>query len=229
MAKCIFVTGTDTGIGKTICSAAIALKLSQNGKTVAYLKPVECGIARSDKSFVAHYIKDVYDQYKLKTPISPHLAAKQEGIEISISEIKKKIVELSSNYDYLVVEGAGGLLVPITESYDFAKLISELEINLILVTGSKLGVLNHAKLNFEYIRAKKLKIMGYVFNEVLSLAEAGEQVDAIKTNRKALERIATNYDIPELFALPFFDTLPDNKSLLELMDNTPFSAKIRDI
>ena len=230
----IFISGTDTGVGKTFCAAAMALEIKELGKTVAYFKPVESGCLgqrSSDLEFVNKHIKDVFSLYRLKNPISPHLAARQDGIEISVAEIKKKIAELSSEFDFLIIEGAGGLLVPITDNYDFSNLVSELDLPLVLVAGSKLGMLNQAKLNFEYIRQRQIKILGYVFNETFSLSEAERlgQLEAIKTNRQALQEVAENYGISELFALPFLSELPERESLLELMDNTLFSDKIREI
>lgn len=227
MSNCIFVSGTDTAIGKTFCSAAIAVKLEQMGYSVAYFKPVECGATHSDKNYVGQYVKNVFDLYKFKAAISPHLASGLEGVEISIEAIKNKIAELSASFDFVVIEGAGGLLVPISDNYDYAKLALELEMSIILVVGSRLGVLNHARLNFEFAKANKLKLMGYIFNEIISSAKAGEQIEAIQTNRVALRKIAQGYGISELFALPFFDDMPEAKTLLAFMDNDSFSAKIR--
>lgn len=225
-AKAIFVTGTDTNVGKTFCAAAIAAYLKQQGKSVAYVKPIETGCKddlSSDQKFVGKFIEDTYCFYKLKTPISPHLAAKQVGLKISITEIKKSIIELSLKYDYLVIEGAGGLLVQLTDEYDFSNLVEELNLNLILVAGSRLGVLNQARLNFEYIRAKNLKILGYVLNQAIK----DNQQEALKTNRDALAAIARKYEISELFSLPFFELSPDAKTIIEFVDKSSFSAKIR--
>lgn len=223
----IFISGTDTAVGKTLCAAVIAVYLKQAGKSVAYLKPIETGCEKdisSDQKFVSQFIEDTYCLYKLKTPISPHIAAKQVGLKISIAEIKKTIAELSAKYDYLLIEGAGGLLVPITDDYDFSDLVSELNLNLILVAGSKLGVLNQAKLNFEYIRAKNLNIMGYILNQVNS---DPAQIDALKTNPKALSEIAEKYSISELFSLPFCVATPDPGTIASFLDKSLFSAKIR--
>ena len=193
--KLILISATDTEVGKTYCSRLLVKYYQEQAKKVAYYKPVESGYVpgQSDVDYIAEVSDDVYYDFRFSLAISPHLAAKEDNIEVDIDLIKQRVNWLKQNYDVVIIEGAGGLLVPIKESYDFSKLLKDLDASLILVIGSKLGAINQSKLNFEYIKSKKLNCLGYLYNEFL------EPDEAISRNRDAIRIQADFYEIEELY------------------------------
>jgi dethiobiotin synthetase len=170
--KGIFVTGTDTGVGKTVVSAMIAWTLQQSGKRVAAMKPVQTGagvdglldIEFIQKVIGTNYSLDVVCPYRFPLPLAPLVAAKLAGERIDVDRIKSAYFDLSSLNDIVIVEGAGGLLVPITETYFMSDLAYDLELGLIIVIRPGLGTLNHTLLTIEHARARGLSILGLVIN-----------------------------------------------------------------
>ena len=170
--KGIFVTGTDTGVGKTVVSAIIAWTLKQSGKRVAAMKPVQTGAGEHgllDIEFIqkvmgTDWSLDVVCPYRIPLPLAPLVAAKLEGVRIDVDKIKSAYFNLSLRNDIVIVEGAGGLLVPIAETYFMSDLAYELELGLIIVIRPGLGTLNHTLLALEHARSRGLKILGLVIN-----------------------------------------------------------------
>jgi len=124
----------------------------------------------------------VENSYALKNPLSPHLAAKIDNIEINIDLIKAKLKELESKFDIVLVEGAGGVCVPIDYSgYMMANLIKDLNLNTIVVAPLKLGVINHTILTIDYLKSKNISIDGIIFNKIepISSALSQENIDII--------------------------------------------------
>ena len=157
-----FVSGTDTNIGKTVVSACLAYKL--NGE---YWKPIQCGYnckGETDSDIVRRITNGnvkVHDEnYLLKTPISPNLAAIKEGISINIKDIKLPKKNMQNN---LIVEGAGGLLVPINKNYFVIDLIKKLSLPLVLVSSTKLGTINHTLLSISEIIKNDIDLKGIIF------------------------------------------------------------------
>lgn len=157
----IFVTGTDTGIGKTVVSAVLTKALN-----ASYWKPIQAGLEEeTDTEFVKRttelpdtQIKE--ERYKLHTPMSPHAAAEIDGVSIDIENFEMPGYSTSN----LVVEGAGGLMVPINNRNMIIDLISYLELPVILVARSTLGTLNHTFLSLEALRKRNIPILGVVLN-----------------------------------------------------------------
>jgi len=193
-SKLIFISATDTEVGKTYCSRLLVKYYQEQNKKVAYYKPIESGYikGRSDVDYIAEVCSDVFYDFRLTLPISPHLAAKEDKVTIDIDLIKQRVGWLKENYDVVIIEGAGGLLVPIKEDYDFSNLLKDLDAKLLLVIGSKLGAINQSKLNFEYITSNKLNCLGYLYNELLEVDEA------IDRNKEAIKIQADRYDIKEV-------------------------------
>lgn len=170
--KGIFVTGTDTGVGKTVVSAMIAWILQQSGKRVAAMKPVQTGagvdglldIEFIQKVMGTNYSLDVVCPYRFPLPLAPLVAAKLAGERIDVHKIKSAYFDLSSWNDIVIVEGSGGLLVPITETYFMSDLAYDLEVGLIIVIRPGLGTLNHTLLTLEHARSRGLNILGFVIN-----------------------------------------------------------------
>jgi len=157
----IFVTGTDTGIGKTVISAMLTKALN-----AAYWKPIQAGLEEeTDTEFVQRVtglptsqIKP--ERYRLKTPMSPHGAAEIDGVSIAL----KDFVLPDYSTDHLVVEGAGGLLVPVNDQDMIIDLIRYLELPVVLVVRSTLGTLNHTFLSLEALRERDIPVLGVVMN-----------------------------------------------------------------
>ncbi len=163
-----FVTGTDTGIGKTVVTAGIAACLKAGGHDVGVMKPIASG-SRADARFLreAAEVEDPLEEINpvyLKHPVSPHTAAELEGFTIDLSAIQQAYTRLSSRHTALLVEGAGGLLVPIAEGILMADLVNRLDLPLLIVSRSGLGTINHTLLTLEAARSRGLRVLGVVYN-----------------------------------------------------------------
>lgn len=163
MQKPIFITGIGTGIGKTVVAAIITEAIGGN-----YWKPVQAGIeGGTDREWVASRISKgdsiTYPEaYLLQMAASPHIAAREENIRISCAEILKL---KPNSHRPLVVEGAGGLLVPLNETEFMADLIHQINARVILVSRNYLGSINHSLLAAAYCKSHKIDVIGWVFND----------------------------------------------------------------
>jgi dethiobiotin synthetase len=161
--KKIFITGIGTGIGKTLVAAIVAKALEAD-----YWKPVQAGYeSGTDSETVAELLADTSltvhpEIYKLAMPASPHIAARNEGITISVKKICEKIPIISRT---LIIEGAGGLLVPLNENEFVADLIRELNASVILVSRNYLGSINHSLLTAQVCMQMKIPVIGWIFND----------------------------------------------------------------
>jgi dethiobiotin synthetase len=159
----IFVTGIGTGIGKTFVSAILAKALEAD-----YWKPVQAGYSEgTDSEWVANWLQETGsvvhpEVYRLAKPASPHIAAREEGITIDISKICEQIPK---NDRTLLVEGAGGLLVPLNESQFVVDLIKEMGAKVILVSRNYLGSINHSLLTARVCRDMQIPVIGWIFND----------------------------------------------------------------
>lgn len=168
-----FITGTDTGIGKTVVSAVLA-----KGLNASYWKPIQAGLQEeTDTEFIRRSAgltgsNIIQEQHRLNTPMSPHAAAEIDNVEIKMDDFE--LPEYPS--DHLIVEGAGGLMVPINDDEMIIDLISYLQLPVVLVARSSLGTLNHTFLSLEALRNRDIPILGVVLN--------GRKNES---NRKAIE------------------------------------------
>ena len=159
----IFVTGIGTGIGKTFVSAILAKALEAD-----YWKPVQAGFSEgTDSEWVANLLKDTSsvvhpEVYRLAKPASPHIAAREEGITIDIRHICNQIPVINRN---LLIEGAGGLLVPLNNTTFVADLIKEMGAKVILVSRNYLGSINHSLLTARVCHEMQLPVIGWIFND----------------------------------------------------------------
>lgn len=152
----IFITGTDTNVGKTLISSWIALHTG-----FSYFKPIQTGTRDGSDSFEVQKLSDtkIYlESYAYKEPLSPHLAAKLENDMIDIEKI---VLPPSRN---LIVEGAGGVLVPINDTYLMVDLIKKLGSPVILVARTNLGTINHTLLSLEALRSRNIEVIGVIMN-----------------------------------------------------------------
>lgn len=165
-----FVTGTDTGAGKTVVCAALACCLIKAGKTVSMIKPFQTGCLGediTDADFVHRamgkpFNPSVSSPYCLKEPLAPMVAAEIEKTCFDIGGILKIVESESATHDAVIVEGAGGLLVPIKKNYSMADFASDLEFKTVITARAGLGTINHTLLTIEAARARKLEIAGVV-------------------------------------------------------------------
>ncbi len=185
LPKGIFITGTDTGVGKTVVSAALALTLKQSGNKVAVMKPVQTGTdsgGNLDIEFIQSVIETNYPldnvcPYRFSHPLAPLVAANLVGERIDLERIKSCYYKLASIHDTVIVEGAGGLLVPLTDNYLMSDLASNLGLSLIIVTRPSLGTLNHTLLTVESAKARGLKVMGIIINQFPSYPGLAERTN----------------------------------------------------
>jgi len=169
-----FVTGTDTGVGKTWIAAGLLRALNAGGRRAVGMKPVASGCAptpaglRSDdalrlaaESWGAPEYRWV-NPYAFEPPVAPHLAAREAGVEISFAPIEAAIARLAVGADFVVVEGVGGWRVPLGAHGDVAALAARLGLPVVLVIGLRLGCINHARLTAEAIRTAGMTLAGWV-------------------------------------------------------------------
>ena len=162
MPRTYFISGTDTNVGKTIVSAVLATKLEAH-----YFKPIQCGLNKmnlKDSEVVkslSNKAKILNELYFLKKPLSPFVAAKQEKKKIDVNKILQFVKNLKTKK--LVIEGAGGLNVPINSNYLMSDLCQKLNTPLILVSRTKLGTINHTLMSLEVIKKKKINLLGIIF------------------------------------------------------------------
>lgn len=160
MNNTYFVTGIGTGIGKTIISSILTEKLQAD-----YWKPIQSGdLEISDSLFVGNLISNIKtvihpERYRLGQPLSPHLSAKLDGVQITLDAIKKPVTN-----NNLVIEGAGGLMVPLNDKELICDLIKSLEAKVIVVSQNYLGSINHTLLTLEVLKANKISVEGLIFN-----------------------------------------------------------------
>ena len=169
-----FVTGTDTGVGKTLVSAALTRALIARGLRVAVMKPIAsgsdptpAGLRNSDAltlmaaaNVTAPY--EVVNPYCFLPPVSPHIAAREAGTAIDLSLLRSRFDSLAAASDCVVVEGAGGWLAPISDNATMADLAAALSLPALLVVGLRLGCLNHALLSRESMAARGVAFAGWI-------------------------------------------------------------------
>jgi len=194
-----FVVGTDTEVGKTLVSAALILKLKEVGIKAVGFKPVVAGTYRSPDG--REFNEDLetlrlasgfeYDDmhlcpYVLSTPAAPQLVAQAQGIELNIAVITKAFHNISEKFDAVVVEGAGGFLVPLNKKEDLGDTVKAIGLPVILVVGMRLGCINHALLTYEALKMRNLQVAGWIANalsEEMSLLQ--ENIQSLKDRIKA--------------------------------------------
>ncbi|HEY1012606.1 MAG TPA: dethiobiotin synthase [Herpetosiphonaceae bacterium] len=204
MRKGIFVTGTDTGVGKTVVTAALAAGLRARGLRVGVMKPAETGCAQRDGELVpedALFLRaaaecqaplELICPYRLPEPLAPALAAELAGVEIEMERLQSCYAELAASHDVVLVEGAGGLLVPLTATHTMRDLAAALDLPVLVVSRNVLGTINHTLLTLEALRERP--VLGVVLN-------AAQRPDdrAAASNARALRQWA---------AAPLLATLP---------------------
>ena len=195
----LFITGTDTGVGKTFVACGIVGMLQARGFRVGVMKPVETGCSNGDTLHPADATAlraaarsgealATICPYRFKVPTAPDVAARLTGIRIDPSVILNSYRTIEASHDVTLVEGAGGLLVPIVDRYTMADLARDMALPILVVVNSKLGAINHTLLTLECAKTRDLSTAGYILNRV-------SNTDDIATTTNA-ELLARCTDVP---------------------------------
>ncbi len=209
MGNGIFITGTDTGVGKTFVACSLAGYLRGLGYHVGVMKPAETGCEEKDGALFpsdAARLKNASGStvplericpYRFSEPLAPSIAAERAGVQIDIDHVLAEYNEIKAKHDVVLVEGAGGLMVPLLPSYTYADLARVLKLPIVVVAANKLGVINHLLLTLEHASCKGLNVLGYVLNRTSS-----EVSLAAETNREVLAGLT---GMPCLGELPYLE------------------------
>ena len=219
MGNGIFITGTDTRVGKTLVTGGLAALLREAGIDVGVMKPAESGCRRKDGALIpqdALFLREMagcrdelqlVNPYALERPLAPALAAECENVDINLEVIREAYSILTSRHDLVLVEGAGGMLTPLNSHRFMADLAGELgRLPVLLVTRDILGTINHTLLTLYYTRRERMDVMGIVMNRTSPADELAESLNAGALQRRGRE--------PFLGSLPFLPSL-DRESIKE--------------
>ena len=178
MNKGVFITGTDTGVGKTWFTLALIEALKEQGRKTYGMKPVASGgsfingkLMNDDARLILQHCSEpvnyeLINPYVFEQPVSPNFAAREEGVFVELDQIAASYNQLASVCDNIIVEGIGGWRVPISDKIRTVDLVRELGIPVILVVGLRLGCINHAILTAEAIRTDGINLCGWVSNQL---------------------------------------------------------------
>jgi dethiobiotin synthetase len=230
MRRGVFVTGTDTGVGKTLAACALVHALRARGLRVAPMKPVaagavphEGGWANEDTLALAAAAGpgapplEAITPVLLREPLAPHIAAAREGREIRLEPLFDAHRRLASDWDFTVVEGVGGFHVPLSPTRDARDLAAALGLPVVLVVGLRLGCLNHALLTADSVRGAGLFLAGWIANAIdPAMAAADENVAAL----------AERLPAPLLGRLPYSEPA-DAEALSRLLDVAPLDGPVQ--
>jgi len=206
MGRGLFITGTDTGVGKTLAACGLAFALRGLGHRVGVMKPVETGCAEKEGQLLpqdAIYLKEASGcevplhricPYRFPSPLAPSVAAQRAGVTIDLSLLCELYDEISSAHGITLVEGAGGLLVPLQSRCTIADLVRMLKLPLVVVVANRLGALNHALLTLEHASCLGLPVLGYILNHLESLPSPAAETNA--STLKSLTSLTCLGEIP---------------------------------
>jgi len=215
-----FVTGTDTEVGKTLVSGALILKLRGLGRNAIGFKPVVAGTYQGQNG---EYINEDIETLRvasnlpqtqsicpfvLDTPAAPHIVAKANGIELNVNKLLESFTGIQNENDFVVVEGAGGFIVPLNDHESLADFAQKIDLPIIVVVGMKLGCLNHTLLTIEAIKTRKMKIAGWVANAL------AQEMSLLNENIQSLQ---------DRIDAPFLGMIPTLPLALQKQNNSPYS------
>lgn len=215
MFKGFFITGTDTGVGKTVVAGAVIKVMHSFGVNAGAMKPVESGCGREGNTLIPYdgtFLKQaahMEDSIKLVTPycyenpLAPFAAAQIEGKPVLIEQIKKAYYKLYKNHEAIVVEGVGGLMVPLNRDYYVVDLAKELALPLLIVAKPGLGTINHTLLTANYALEAGLEVAGIIIN----YSRPPENSLAEKTNPQILKDICP---VPVIGVFPYLKSMGDD-------------------
>ena len=215
-----FVTGTDTEVGKTLVSGALILKLRELGRNAIGFKPVVAGTYQGQNG---EYINEDIETLRvasnlpqtqsicpfvLDTPAAPHIVAKANGIELNVNKLLESFTGIQNENDFVVVEGAGGFIVPLNDHESLADFAQKIDLPIIVVVGMKLGCLNHTLLTIEAIKTRKMKIAGWVANAL------AQEMSLLNENIQSLQ---------DRIDAPFLGMIPTLPLALQKQNDSPYS------
>jgi dethiobiotin synthetase len=193
--QAFFITGTDTGIGKTFVTCALLTAAANRGLTAVGMKPVAAGVdANGQHGDVEQLVAassidaapELINPYCFAKPIAPHLGAMEEGRTIDLDRIVGALRQLEAQADLVLVEGVGGFRVPLGETVDSADMAVRLGLPIIMVVGMRLGCLNHALLTADAINARGLTLAGWIANGIdPNMARSEENIAALQQRLSA--------------------------------------------
>ena len=203
----VFITGTDTHVGKTVVAAGLALTLRSRGLCVGVMKPVATGCEGFADRLISHdavYLWEAAEnEYppltnpsRFRHPLAPHVAAALESSQVDIKGIHQAFHELQKHYDYVIVEGIGGIFVPLTKDYYVANLIRDFQLPIIIVANTGLGAINHTLLTIDAALVRGFDIKGVIFNR-------------LHTTNVSLAEMTNPKTIHELTGIPVLGSLPE--------------------
>ena len=205
----IFLTGTDTGVGKTVVAATLARHLSQRGLSVGVMKPIETGVfSHAPEQTDAYRLATaaatpddsrIVSPFQFERPVVPLAAARRSSRTIDQTIIVENYRTIASRHAITLVEGVGGLLVPIGDGWDVRDLIAELNVAVVVVGRSTLGGINHARLTMEALRVRHVRALALVLNQTQPICSALE-LDQAETTCSLLRDLITE---PVLGPLPY--------------------------
>ena len=204
MAQGIFITGTGTEIGKTVIAGGLAAALKQTGTDVGVMKPISTGDT-ADAAFLKHaaQVEDalsLINPIYLRHPLAPAVAARIEDTEIDLSRVETAFAELQQRYDFLIVEGVGGIAVPIQDDFLVAQLIQRLALPILIVATTGLGTLNHTLLTVTFAQQFNIHIAGIVLN-------------GLRSENAGLAEATNPVEIEKLTGIPVIGVVPYEKQL----------------
>lgn len=221
MVKGIFVTGTDTDVGKTVIAAGLAGLFKEKGLKVVVMKPIQTGAIKREGELVPKLVSldiefaiktsgvtediNLLNPYCLEPPVAPLVASQLTGVLIDIKKILAAYTELASRYDIIIVEGAGGILVPILNDYLMIDLIKDLGLPVLIVTKPSLGTINHTLLTIKQLQSENIRVLGVVINGYKE-DEAGISE---RTNPQIIEDLSK---VPILGIIPYSSEISLEKS-----------------
>lgn len=209
-----FITGTDTGVGKTVIAGALIKALRTRGLNVGAMKPVETGCSRvgdvlypSDGMFLKKIARmdetiNHITPCCLETPVAPLVASEMEGVGIDVEVIKEEYSRLARSYGTMIVEGIGGLLVPIKRDYFVIDLIRELRLPVVVVANPSLGTINHTLLTVNYALNEGVRVSGLIIN----FSKPSDGSIAVQTNPGVLSKLSP---VPLIGTFPYLSSLSD--------------------
>jgi dethiobiotin synthetase len=224
MTKGFFITGTDTGVGKTVIVAALVKSIGLLGYSVCGMKPIETGCKKSEFRVQSSRLKvqkeklipsdgmflreiagmddsiDLVTPITFENPLAPMVASDIEGIPVDIDKIHKAYKELSKKYDVVIIEGIGGLLVPVRKDYFVLDLARDFRLPLIVVSRPGLGTLNHTMLTVNYAIKEDLNVAGIIINYTRPPKDTIDE----ETNPEVIKQISP---IPLIGIFPYLEDL----------------------
>lgn len=239
MGAGLFITGTDTGIGKTFVACGLAAVWRESGYRVGVMKPAESGcVEKEGELFPEDAVKlkqasacdlplETICPYRFREPLAPSVAAEREGRRIDVDFLIDTYNQIKSAHDITLVEGAGGLIVPLLPSYTYADFARVLKLPTLVVAPNRLGVINHLQLTLEHASCVGLRVIGYVLDQIQS-----EPSLAAETNRAALSTLTSVPCLGEISFVSGAESLPpasffDGRLELRVLETVLSRASLR--